>query len=331
VNCQLPSTGGSGIALLAFASALVVIGLTLVAAMRGHRRRTAPVAVAIVALTVCALAVERPAEAAFDCPPTTVPTTLATSTTAAALVPTSAPSTTTAPTTTIATTTTLGAVNFCSPLIPNDSGGFMVDVLIQLSGGIGTFSARAPSSGACDGEVVNSGLVVDSNVVADPAEYCATNLPGSQLIQVGAAGAWTVTPPSTWFACNPMPPPETTTTTTTTATVPSVPPATVNDVFDLVIGQTVGGNILTNDQLGTPTASLNELFDANGTLPFGGFNLFVTGNPGVVAAAVFVSVDGTITIEGASAGSGFFSYSLVQPGNPTPALGTVFVNVSAPP
>ena len=40
---------------------------------------------------------------------------------------------------------------------------------------------------------------------------------------------------------------------------------------------------------------------------------------------------GTITIEGASAGSGCFSSSLIQPGNPTPVLGTVFVNVSAPP
>jgi LPXTG-motif cell wall-anchored protein len=150
MTCQLPATGGGSAGTIVIGLLLVASGVgVLLAVRRPGARAVLPVVVLLAAAV--GVAADRPAAAATDCPATTVlaptPSSSAPSTTVAPTSTTIAPTTTTT-TTLLATTssappTTIGAVTFCSALTPNDSGGFMVDVLIVLSGGAGTFSARA--------------------------------------------------------------------------------------------------------------------------------------------------------------------------------------------
>ena len=151
----------------------------------------------------------------------------------------------------------------------------MVDVLIVLSGGgAGTFSARAPSTGACDGEVVNSGLVLDSTFF-DPAEYCAANLPGSQVLQVASAGVWDSTPLASWYACNPSPPPDTTT------TLANQPPVAADDFVEtLRTTASFTGNVLANDSDPDPGDAIDGITGVSGNItPWATFTItdFVTG------------------------------------------------------
>ena len=214
MNCELPATGVATTASVLIAACLLVGGCGVLLWARRADRRALFCGVLVV-VSAAGLATSHPTGASNNCvnttaPPATLPpTTVASESSApASTVPgttiaATSTSTTTSPTTTTTTVvpTTVPVVAFCGTLALNDTDS--LDVFISMEGGAGTYTALVPPSGACDGEVLDSGPAVDSNFF-DPATFCAENTPGSTPVQAITAGTWTPSPPGdSWYACAP--------------------------------------------------------------------------------------------------------------------------------
>jgi hypothetical protein len=221
---MLPVTGSSPFGVVAVGVLAVVTGVLLV---QFGRRRAAAVGV-IVLVCGFAIASGQESSAATGCSTTTTvavspssstttdpaTTSTSTSTTLASTTTTEAPTTTT---TEAPTTTTVDVFVACATGTNTDGQEF----LFELENGFGTATVFPEGSG-CTGPSFGQFPVGNSNVV-DPAEYCATNFPGTLPASAEGAGTWTPPIPDGLFACiAPEPEPSTTlpepTTTTTEPT-----------------------------------------------------------------------------------------------------------------
>ena len=261
MNCQLPATGTTAGTTLVVAAIIVIAGLVALLVTRRHGAR-AVVPVVLILAAALGFAPAPPADAASDCPTTTAPAVTAST------APPTAPSTTvvespssSSVTSTIAPTTSTtidpGIASFCGALVPTDGGGITIDVSIELTGGAGSFTASAPSTGACDGEDQTSGPVVDSDFF-NPDEYCGE----LTAIQAATAGAWTPPIDETWYACIDIEEPSTT-------SPPTTAPPTTSPIITFCGTQTPNGSsemldVFITMQGGEGMASLREPADPPG-------------------------------------------------------------------
>ena len=168
MNCELPATGVATTASVLIAVCLLVGGCGVLLWARRADRRALFCGVLVV-VSAAGLATSHPTEAANNCvtttaaPATLPPTTVASESSApASTVPgttiaATSTSTTTSTTTTTTTVvpTTVPVVAFCGTLVLDATHS--LDVSISMEGGAGTYTALVPPSGACDGEVLDSG------------------------------------------------------------------------------------------------------------------------------------------------------------------------------